>query len=73
MTRFSSVDDLLQSIKETKFPYVAIPFIFGNTFPGMIKVVKENDVEYLEIKGEKFLVVGVVPEMLMHIIQVPGN
>ena len=73
MTRFGSVDDLLASLKKTRFPFVGIPFSFGVTFPLVIKVVKEGENEYLEIKGERFLIVKHVPELLMDIISIPGN
>ena len=73
MTRFASVDDLLKSIKETKFPFVGIPWSFGATFPGVVTGEQEGDLKYLVIKGEKFLIVKEVPEMLMSIIQVMGN
>jgi hypothetical protein len=73
MTRFASVDDLLKSIKETKFPFVGLPYSFGAAFPGVVKIVKDGDSEYWEIRGEKFLVIKHVPEMLMDIIQVMGN
>jgi hypothetical protein len=73
MTRFGGVDDLLKSLKETKFPYVGIPYSFSKTFPNMVKIIQGGDNEFVEIKGEKFVVVMNVPELWMWIIYVQGN
>jgi len=79
MTRFASVDDLLKSIKESKFPFVGIPHSFAQTFPNIIFLGAKGECKpgmrtmYLTIKGEEFLVIENFPELKMCIIQVPGN
>jgi mRNA-degrading endonuclease HigB of HigAB toxin-antitoxin module len=70
MSRFGSADEFLKALRETKFKYVGVPNDWK--FAGAVDICKvDNNTAFVEVKGEKFLIVAVVPGMT--IIQIPGN
>ena len=69
MSRFGSADAFLKALEETGFKYVGIPSDWD--FAGVVKVVKVDLSEFMEVKGERFLVVATVPGMI--VVQIPGN
>jgi hypothetical protein len=69
LTRFSSVDELVKALEDSKFPLVGIPYTW--TFGGLIRI-DVNKPNVLIIKDKEYPVVVNVVEKCMVVIAIPG-
>lgn len=69
LTRFSSVDELLNELASCKFPMVGIPYAWK--FGGLVRVDKDRP-DVLLIKDKEFSIVTSIVNDSMIFIIVPG-